>query len=103
MTSWRGKTLNGSTTYVYGALPNGCWVPRKPEPKGNERKTACDALTRVMIASEAEEGKMQMRMKEFCDKWQYTTATSLRLVKKWFGSERIVVGDSWFASFMTVA
>lgn len=54
-----------------------------------------------MVSSEAEEGNMIMRKKEFCDKWQYTTATSLRLVKQWFGTGRIVVGDSWFGSIET--
>ena len=28
----------------------------------------------------------------------HTTATSLRLCENWFGSDRVVYGDSWFAS-----
>ena len=43
-----------------------------------------------------------MEHAEFCDRYQKSTALTLRLVKPWFASNRIVVADSWFGSVQTV-
>ena len=42
-----------------------------------------------------------MRKKEFCNTEHHTTASSIRLVKPWFGIGRIVTRDSWFGSVKT--
>ena len=35
---------------------------------------------------------------DYYREYGHTTATSLRICEKWFGSKRVVYGDSWFAS-----
>ena len=35
---------------------------------------------------------------EYYREYGHTTATSLRICEPWFGSSRVVYGDSWFAS-----
>ena len=39
--------------------------------------------------------------KEFYSDFGATTATTLRLCKKWFGSKKVIVADSWFGSCKT--
>ena len=86
MTAWTGKWVKEGKTYIPGCLPHRSYVPRKPEPIGCERKTTVDATSYIMVSSEAEEGKGLMKEKEYRDKYTHTTATSLRLVKPWFGT-----------------
>jgi len=74
MSAWTGtgRTAPADVSeikYVKGCLPHESWVPRKPEPRGCEIKTLCDAGTYVMLAGEAEEGRGPMKLKKFRDKW----------------------------------
>ena len=57
MSAWTGRGFDGASEYKPGFCPHLSWVPRKPEPTGVEYKTACCAVSGVMIAAEAEEGK----------------------------------------------
>ena len=89
--------------------PKLSWVPRKPEPFGTELKTAGCALSSLIIRIELCKGKDTHKdLEYFHDKSPHdgvelghTTSTSLRLVKPWHGSQRVVAADSWFASVKT--
>lgn len=94
MCAWRGQEGEGSIS----KCPKISFVPRKPEPLGVELKTTADALSGVLIRLEICEGKKRHGDQEWYDEYGHTTATSLRLVKPWFGTNRVVAGDSWFAS-----
>lgn len=101
MSAWTGRGFKGAMDYKPGFCPHKSWVPQKPEPDGVEYKTACCAVSGVMIAAETEEGKQQMKQKRFVGQHQHHTAVSLRLVEKLFGSGCVIVGDSWFSSVNT--
>lgn len=75
---------------------------RKPDGVGIETKnTACGA-SGVICYIEINEGADAMETKEFNEGGRKkSTATTMRLVKNWFGMGKIVCGDSWFASFST--
>lgn len=47
------------------------------------------------------EGAEADSKKEFYSDFGATTATTLRLCKKWFGSKKVIVADSWFGSCKT--
>lgn len=63
-----------------------------------EVKTLAGSESRIMIRLEINEGKEKMSQKEWQKKFGAGSATLLRLCKLWFGTERIVVTDSWFGS-----
>ncbi len=54
-----------------------------------------------MLAVEICEGQTIMREKEFTKEWGQTCATTLRLVKPWYGTGKIVIADAWFGSLRT--
>ena len=60
-----------------------------------------DARTGVVISAEFVEGKVPDSKKWGYDLYGATTSTTLRLVKPWFGSGKVVIGDSWFGSLST--
>lgn len=97
MVAWRGMVglLNEDK------CPHRSWVPRKPEPLGVELKTVGDSISGVMMRIEICEGKEPMKAKEFSAAWGATTACTMRLMSPWFGSRRVVAGDSWFAGVKT--
>jgi len=113
MSPWKG--LEGD--YVVGGVPHATKVKSKPKGVGVMGKATADGATRVVIFIEIVEEKADMQLKKFCartgqaandreyqrvePKVSHTVATTLRLVEKWFGSWRIVVGDSWFGSLTT--
>lgn len=99
MSAWRGKQGEKNISKI----PNMSWVPRKPEPMGAELKTTACALSGMLIFVEICKGKKEHPKQKFFDKKlrPHTTATSLRLVENWFGSNRAVYGDSWFAGVKT--
>ena len=104
MCAWRGKQGKRDHTKI----PKLSWVPRKPEPLGCELKTAGCALSGALLFIEICKGKETHSALEYFKgkasdgrMYGHTTATTLRLVKPWFSSERVVFGDSWFASVMT--
>ena len=97
MCAWRGAMglLNPAK------IPFRSWVPRKPEPLGAELKALACALSGLMLRMEICEGKAAHAAQEHTAELGVTTATTMRLCKPWFGSERVVYGDSWFASVKT--
>ena len=90
MIQWLGKHMPGFMS-----------VGRKPTDKGAEVHTVCCGKSGCMVGGELFEGKERMGGKEFCDQYQKSTALTLRLVKPWFGTGKIVVADSWFGSVQT--
>jgi hypothetical protein len=104
MSAWRGKVGKRDRFKI----PKLSWVPRKPEPLGAELKTTGCALLGVILRIELCKGKETHAALEFFkDKasdgveYGHTCATTLRLVEPWFGTSRVVGGDSWFASIKT--
>ena len=73
---------------------------RKPHPGIELNNMAC-AHTGIILHQEIQEGKDDMKSKEFCDRFKATVAMSLRLSAPWFGTGRVVMLDSWFASIPT--
>ena len=97
MVAWRGQ--NGVLNIM--KCPHLSWVPRKPEPLGVELKTVGDALSGIMLRIEICEGKEAMKTKKFSAEYGATTACTMRLFKPWFGTQRVVAADSWFAGVKT--
>ena len=90
MIAWRGR-----------GLPHLSFVPRKPEPLGVEVKTLACSASRIICGLDIAEGKEAMATKPYEREYGHTTATTLRLAKPWAGSNRVILGDSWFASVKT--
>jgi hypothetical protein len=118
MCGWRGK--NGK--WYKDGLPAVSMIARKPVGIGlgwcldchmvfrftlhlyscfTEFKSTADCETGMLLRLELAEGKEAMKNKKYCDTYKPTTACSLRLTEPWFGTRRIVVGDSGFASVPT--
>ena len=86
-------------------MPGFMWVQRKPTPKGLELHTLCCGICGILLNFEVWEGKAAMESKEFCsdqkDKlgtkgpWK-SVALTMRLVKPWFGTARVLIADSWY-------
>ncbi|DAZ98941.1 TPA: hypothetical protein N0F65_001380 [Lagenidium giganteum] len=76
-------------------LPHKTKIPRKPMSQGAEIKTIADAESGVL-------GKLRQRGKQFTHQFGEGTAITLRLTSPFYGSRRIVVGDSAFASVKTL-
>ena len=77
-------------------------IARKPRPVGVEMKVVCCAKSRIVCWIEIQSGKNRMRNMEFVEKFGATVACTLRLIKAWKGSGRVVVADSWFGSIKAV-
>ena len=73
----------------------------KPEPLGAELKTLACAICGLMLHMEICEGKEAHPTQEYTSEYGVTTATTLRVCKEYFGTERVVYGDAWFASVKT--
>ena len=95
MFAWYGR--NGAL----GGMSAVIKIKRKPKGVGCEVKTIADALSGVMINLEINEGKDIMKEKQWQREFGAGTATTLQLCEPWYGSGRIVCGDSWFASVKT--
>ena len=76
-------------------------MPRKPTSTGNEIKNIADAKSLIVMHIELQRDPTVMDKKEYVDKYQPTTACTLRLAKPWRGSWRKVVADAWFGSVTT--
>ena len=75
---------------------------RKPEGVGTELKDCSDGTTCLCLRLEIQEGKEAMATKKFCGPTVNSgTAIVLRLVEPWFQTDRLVCGDSAFASVAT--
>jgi hypothetical protein len=89
-------------------MPGLMVVPRKPTPIGLELHTLCCALSGILCNFEVYEGKEAMEHKEFVHdttdvpgfggKINKSTAQTLRCLKPYFSSGRILIADSWFGS-----
>eukprot|EP00963_Diacronema_lutheri_P005129 scaffold379_cov383-Pavlova_lutheri.AAC.3 len=79
-------------------MPSRMFLRRKPDPQGTELKTVCDGLTGVCFRMEPVENAGLMKEKEFFAEFGTTTATTLRLMKPFFGSGRVCLGDCWFGA-----
>jgi len=98
MSPWERKEYS----YAAEGMPHVTKIARKPKGIGCELKSAADGMTGILLRLEIQEGADAMAKKKFADIHKYHTAVTLRLVEPWFGSNRIIVGDSAFASFATV-
>lgn len=95
-------TVDESMFVWYGRnMPAVMKIRRKPKGIGCEVKNAADSVTNIMLRLEINEGKDEMSKKMWQKDFGAGTATTLRLLEPWFGSGRIVLGDSWFASVKT--
>lgn len=56
----------------------------------------------MYVALEFVEGAAIDARKEFSAEFGATTACTLRLVKRYKGSNKVIIGDSWFGSKKTV-
>ena len=71
------------------------FVKRKPEPLGVEFKTIGCALSGVLLNIEITKGKADVIKPKYWNKENgATAATTLRLSEPWFGTQRVVAGDS---------
>lgn len=75
------------------------FLPRKPTPLGFMMKTVVCAESGICVAAELCEGAEVDGKKEFVKEYGSTAATTLRIVKEYFGSGRVVVADAWFGSY----
>jgi hypothetical protein len=82
-------------------MPGFMSVGRKPTDKGAEVHTVCDGQSGIMVGGEVFEGAAAMEHAKYCDRYQKSTALTLRLVEPFFATGRIVVADSWFGSVQT--
>ena len=82
-------------------MPKVIKIRSKPKGIGCEAKTIADALSGIMVGLELNEEKEAMAEKRWHAEHGATIATTLRLTEPWFGSGRVVAGDSWFASVKT--
>jgi len=91
MVKWVGKGMPGLMV-----------IPRKPTPIGLELHTLCDSQSGIMVNFEVYEGKEAMENKEFVNERNdigvvnKSTALTLRCLKPFFSSGRVVIADSWF-------
>ena len=79
------------------------YLPRKPTPLGIMLKTICGASTRILLGWEFCEGKEVDARKQWQNLHGAGTACTLRLTQPWHGSNKIVIGDSWFGSLKCCA
>lgn len=74
------------------------WLPRKPTPLGFEFKSLVDATSGIMLVIEMCEGKDVDSTKQWFAEFGATTATTLRLTKKYHHTGKEIIGDAWFGS-----
>ena len=98
MFAWRGKVGKNDRT----KCPKLMFVRRKPEPLGVELKNIGCALSGLILFMEIMKGKAEVVKPKYWSKANgATAATTMRLAENWFGTNRVVAGDSWFASVRT--
>ena len=99
ISAWRGKVGKRNPK----KCPHRMFVKRKPEPLGVEFKNIGDALSGIMLFMEITKGKAEIvKPKYYSKEVGATAATTLRLSEPWFGTDRVVTGDSWFAGVKTL-
>lgn len=117
MCSWLGKDGDNAVE----GMPHVMKIARKPKGKGCEMKAGADATTGIIFFVEIQEGADRMSAKDFVKPkrkmtndelqlhnprrlrlYQSTTACTLRLTRGYHYTNRIVIGDAWFASVNTL-
>ena len=76
-------------------------MPRKPEPLGVELKSVADTISGMIIHIEVCKGKLNNGLLKWHSEYGHTTSCVLRCTEAWHGSERVIIGDSWFAGLKT--
>ena len=94
---WVGRR-NKAGAIGGNGMPGWQFVGRKPTNKGREMFTTACCETGIIIFTELHEGAARMGQKEFVTEWGKNPAKAMRCVKPWFGTGRLVVIDSGFAS-----
>ena len=89
-----------SGSYISKGLPNYVQLNRKPESGTEIKNTSC-GRSGIMVQLELVKSVIQRRNAAFDNDMNSNTALVCRLVQSWAGSERIVCGDSFFASVTT--
>jgi hypothetical protein len=77
------------------------FIFRKPRPNGREIHTLCCIESGVLLYAEIYEGKDRMQQKDFVQALGVGTTLTLRCTKHVWGTGRLVILDSAFASFKT--
>jgi len=93
MFSWLGQGQCSKS-----GMPAVMKIKRKPKGIGCEVKTLADSCSQIMLRMELHEGQEVMSTKPHQKELGAGTGTLLRLTEPWYGSGRVVVGDSWFGS-----
>lgn len=81
-------------------LPHYVAYDRKPE-NGCELKSAACGKSGIMLRMELVMGHTSGMRRDFTEEFSHTTALTLRLVQPWLKTNRVVCGDSYFASVQT--
>jgi hypothetical protein len=74
------------------------YLPRKPTPEGVMLKTILDGASRVILGWDFTKVKEIDQQKRWCTECGADTSTTLRLTQPWHGTNKILLGDSWFES-----
>lgn len=95
-------TLDESMVKWMGVgMPGLMVILRKPTPIGLELHTLCCAMCGILVWFEVYEGKDAMAKAEYCDQYGKSVALCLRMTKKFFGTGKVIIADSWFGSVIT--
>ena len=97
MSMWKGMDYN--IAGIFG-LPHKTKIARKPEGVGCEMKSLADVTTGCLLLLDIMEGRERQEQKEYANLGA-GTGTTKRMTKKYHGTNRVCIGDSWFASFLT--
>ena len=73
-------------------------VGRKPDSIGHELKTLACAVCLVMCSFELQEGKVLDDAKKYVAEYGAQAALTLRMLEPFKGTQRVLIGDSWFGS-----
>ena len=82
--------------YTIRGPPNKTKIARKPRGVRAEFKSAACGESKLIIRLELQEGKERMATREFVAKYGPAVAVTLRLVKPWAHTDRVIIGDSAF-------
>eukprot|EP00966_Prymnesium_polylepis_P066706 1548801-Prymnesium_polylepis.1 len=78
------------------------YIPRKPRDTGKEIKDLADVASKMILAIEAQRGKVLHVNQEYYEDYGHTVAQTLRLTKAWHNTGRMLAADSWFSGVTAV-
>jgi hypothetical protein len=93
------KDISASIAGIFG-MSHQAKIVRKPEGVGAEFKSVADAQSGFILTLDIIEGQERNAAKKY-NNLGAETGKTLRLTRPWHGTNRVVVRDSWFASFLT--